>query len=182
MRELLKACDFPLAAPSANRSGFVSPTTAEHVLSTLDGRIDAVLDGGACEQGVESTILAVSEGEAPICLRPGPISEPHWQSVDGEASAITAPGQLASHYSPGKPVRLNAAAAQHGEFHIGFGEIAGDRSLSPSGDLGEAAAHLYDCLHQAASSGAGRIAIAPIPDVELGRAINDRLRRAATPA
>ncbi|NNE49424.1 MAG: threonylcarbamoyl-AMP synthase [Altererythrobacter sp.] len=183
MRDLLESLDFPLAAPSANRSGYISPTSAQHVLETLDGRIDAVIDGGACEAGLESTILAVRADGSLEELRPGPIriDGPVGASSGRTDASIEAPGQLASHYAPGKPMRINAEAAGTSEFLIGFGNIAGDCTLSASGDLNEAAARLYDCLHQAAASDHPRIAIAPVPDEGIGKAINDRLRRAATP-
>ena len=176
MRALLDSVDFPLAAPSANRSGFISPTTAAHVLASLDGRIDLVLDGGPCMAGVESTIVAVRGDGAVEVLRPGPIDL--GAMVPG-AGSIEAPGQLASHYAPGKPVRLNAAAAERGEFLIGFGPVQCDANLSETGDLAEAARHLYACLHLAAASPEPRIAVSPIPDKGVGQAINDRLRRAA---
>lgn len=180
MRQLLSAVDFPLAAPSANRSGFISPTSPAHVLASLDGRIDLVLDGGACEAGLESTIVAVREDGALEELRPGPVQLPGLHARQGVAGAkIEAPGQLVSHYAPGKPMRLDAAAAQDGEYLIGFGNITGDCTLSDTGDLGEAAARLYDCLHLAAASQAPSIAVAPVPDRGIGKAINDRLRRAA---
>ncbi|TAD82760.1 MAG: threonylcarbamoyl-AMP synthase [Sphingomonadales bacterium] len=176
MQTLLAACGFPLAAPSANRSGFISPTCAEHVLASLAGRIDLVLDAGPTLAGVESTIVAVRADGSLEELRPGPL-----QIASQTANqSIEAPGQLASHYAPGKPVRLNATAAAAGEFHIGFGTVRGDCTLSVSGDLIEAAAHLYACLHEAARAPEARIAVAPIPDTGIGRAINDRLRRAAT--
>lgn len=178
MQRLLEAVDFPLAAPSANRSGFISPTTAQHVLASLDGRIDAVIDGGACEAGLESTIIAVREDGSLHQLRPGPITLDGAVAADGDGS-IEAPGQLASHYAPGKPLRLNAATAEPDEFHIGFGAVAGDCSLSLAGDLNEAAARLYDCLHQSAASVKPRIAVAPVPNSGIGAAINDRLARAA---
>jgi L-threonylcarbamoyladenylate synthase len=180
MRELLAAVDFPLAAPSANRSGFISPTTAVHVLASLDGRIDLVLDGGACLAGVESTIVAVRADGSLEELRPGPLSL-GTQAADGKGmeARIEAPGQLASHYAPGKPVRLNAEWAEAGEFWIGFGALAGDCTLSASGDVTEAATRLYACLHEAARAGQPRIAVAPVPEEGVGRAINDRLRRAA---
>jgi L-threonylcarbamoyladenylate synthase len=180
MRELLAAVDFPLAAPSANRSGFISPTTAAHVLASLDGRIDLVLDGGACLAGVESTIVAVRADGSLEELRPGPLSL-RTQAADGKGmeARIEAPGQLASHYAPGKPVRLNAEWAEAGEFWIGFGALAGDCTLSASGDVTEAATRLYACLHEAARAGQPRIAVAPVPEEGVGRAINDRLRRAA---
>ena len=176
MREVLAETGLPLAAPSANRSGFVSPTTAEHVLATLDGRIDAVLDAGPCAAGLESTIVAVREGGRVEVLRPGPIV---FAAAAVSASAIEAPGQLASHYAPGKPLRLEAIVAEEGEFLIGFGVVEGHCTLSARGDPREAAARLYACLHEAARSPLPRIAVAPIPDDGLGVAINDRLRRAA---
>jgi L-threonylcarbamoyladenylate synthase len=175
MRALLERCDFPLAAPSANRSGFISPTTAAHVLASLDGRIDMVLDGGATRAGVESTIVAVRADGSVEELRPGPVQV----GARGAARGIEAPGQMASHYAPGKPVRLNALEAASGEFMIGFGAVAGDVTLSASGDLSEAAARLYACLHEAARAPHPRIAVAPVPGEGMGRAINDRLRRAA---
>lgn len=175
MRALLEQLDFPLAAPSANRSGFISPTTPSHVLASLDGRIDLVLDGGSTEAGVESTIVAVRADGSVEELRPGPLQV----GSKGGGEHIEAPGQLASHYAPGKPVRLNAEAAQPGEFLIGFGKIAGDCTLSASGDVTEAAARLYACLHEAARAAEPRIAVAPVPEEGIGRAINDRLRRAA---
>ena len=179
MRALLEACDFPLAAPSANRSGFISPTSAAHVMETLDGRIDMVLDGGTCAAGLESSIAAVRESGAVEILRPGPIVIEGSAQPNSHETSIEAPGQLSSHYSPGKPVRLNAGQAQADEFHIGFGGIAGDCTLSSAGDLTQAAAQLYNLLHQAAASEKPRIAIAPIPDEGIGAAINDRLKRAA---
>jgi L-threonylcarbamoyladenylate synthase len=175
MQALLAACAFPLAAPSANRSGFISPTYAAHVLASLDGRIDMVLDGGATSAGVESTIVAVRPDGSIEELRPGPLAI-------GERSAggtIEAPGQLASHYAPGKPLRLNALEAAPDEFLIGFGQVAGDVTLSASGDLSEAAARLYACLHDGARAPQPRLAVAPVPDDGVGRAINDRLRRAS---
>ncbi|MEM9500299.1 MAG: L-threonylcarbamoyladenylate synthase [Pseudomonadota bacterium] len=188
MRALLEAVDFPLAAPSANRSGFISPTKVEHVLASLDGRIDLVLDDGRpCPGGVESTILAVREDDSWEELRPGPL-DPDRLNLDYRGNdrpgdwqpQIEAPGQMASHYAPGKPVRLKAREAKADEFYIGFGGGPSDCNLSRSGDLLEAASRLYDCLHQGAASDMPRIAVAPIPEKGVGRAINDRLRRAAT--
>ena len=185
MRALIAETGLPLAAPSANRSGGVSPTDAAHVVSSLEDRLDAVIDAGACEAGLESTIVALREGGRWQVLRPGPISERRIAAVLGTSSepvtsqAIEAPGQLASHYAPGKPVRLDAPTAQADEFHIGFGDVAGDVTLSASGDLDEAAARLYALLHEAAASQQKRIAVAPIPHDGIGTAINDRLRRAA---
>ena len=183
MQAVLREADVPLAAPSANRSGSVSSTSAEHVLASFGDEAPAILDGGTCEQGLESTIVALRE-EGWQLLRPGPIAKTVVAAVLGDAMAVTpgrieAPGQLARHYSPGKPLRLDVRVARDDEYLIGFGGVAGDDSLSFSGDLAEAAARLYACLHQAAASGRARIAVAPIPDEGIGAAINDRLRRAA---
>lgn len=186
MQALLKASGLPLAAPSANASGSISPTRAEHVLHTLDGRIPLVIDGGATSVGLESTIVAVADGRIRL-LRPGPI-EPNaiaqatGVNVEANASSsIEAPGQLASHYAPDHPLRLDVTEAAPDQWLIGFGPIAGDRSLSAQGDLVEAAANLFDALHEADRSGRARIGVAPIPDTGLGAAINDRLARAAAP-
>ena len=178
MRALLEESGLPIAAPSANRSGFISPTSTAHVLASLDGRIDAVIDGGMCEQGLESTIAAVRTDGSVVVLRPGPILLAA-SAADGKN--IEAPGQLASHYAPGKPVRLMASEVAPDEFLIGFGDLAGDCSLSGKGDLTDAASRLYACLHEGALSAKPRIAVAEIPEVGVGIAINDRLRRAATP-
>ena len=178
MRALLEESGLPIAAPSANRSGFISPTSTAHVLASLDGRIDAVIDGGMCERGLESTIAAVRADGSVVVLRPGPILLAA-SAADGKN--IEAPGQLASHYAPGKPVRLMASEVAPDEFLIGFGDVAGDCSLSDNGDLTEAASRLYACLHDGALSAKPRIAVAAIPEVGVGIAINDRLRRAATP-
>jgi len=188
MQRLIKECDFPLAAPSANRSNAISPTTADHVLETLDGRIDAVIDGGECEKGLESSILAIRHDGSWEELRSGPFDLDALRNVVQGAplalgtngkDVIDAPGQLAKHYSPGKPLRLDAVEVEEGEFAIGFGPIAGDYSLSEVGNMEEAAARLYAALHEAAKSDKPRIAIASIPDHGIGKAINDRLRRAA---
>jgi len=184
MRAVLAASGLPLAAPSANRSGGVSPTTAAHVAGSLGAGVDLILDGGACEQGLESTIVVLRGGAGWQVLRPGPIPAVALAALLGPqtamtSSAIEAPGQLASHYAPGKPVRLNAASALADEFHIGFGAIAGDITLSSTADVAEAAARLYACLHQAAAASQPRIAVAPIPETSIGAAINDRLRRSA---
>ena len=184
MREVLSATGLPLAAPSANRSGGVSPTEAAHVAASLGGKVDLILDGGQCAQGIESTIVALRR-EGWEILRPGPIEAAQISEVLGSQSppmalaGIEAPGQLASHYAPGKPVRLNAPIAAVDEFHIGFAAVTGHLNLSPSGDLVEAAARLYAALHQAAAAPCPRIAVAPIPEEGIGAAINDRLRRAA---
>ena len=186
MRALIAATGLPLAAPSANRSGGVSPTSAAHVAASLGGDAGLILDGGDCVAGIESTIAALREGGGWQILRPGPVTREQIAAILGEANEIEtlagtveAPGQLASHYSPGKPLRLGAEAAEAGEFHIGFGQIAGDTNLSPDGDLVEAAARLYAALHLAAASAKTGIAVAPVPGTGIGSAINDRLRRAA---
>ena len=176
MQALLKAVGRPLAAPSANASGSISPTRAEHVLKSLGGRIPLIIDSGPTERGLESTIVAATGGGLRL-LRPGPIQVEARQSAPVEK--VEAPGQLATHYAPAKPLRLNATDAEPGEYLIGFGEIGGDSNLSSSGDLVEAAAKLFDLLHQADASAKPRIAVAPVPDGGLGAAINDRLRRAA---
>jgi L-threonylcarbamoyladenylate synthase len=175
MRALLRAVGRPLAAPSANASGSISPTRAEHVARSLDGRIPLIVDAGPTERGLESTIVAATGGRLRL-LRPGPI-EVDAKSVPGER--IEAPGQLASHYAPSKPLRLDAAQGEADEYLIGFGDVRGDASLSPAGDFVEAAARLFDQLHKADSSAKSRIAVAPVPEQGLGVAINDRLRRAA---
>lgn len=184
MRAVLQACGVPLAAPSANASGGVSPTQAAHVAASLGDAAGLVLDGGACAAGIESTIVALRDTGWQV-LRPGPVTTEQLAEVLGTALAVAAserieaPGQLASHYSPGKPVRLDAAVPAADEFLIGFGAVAGSVNLSPSGDLIEAAALLYECLHAAAASQHPRIAVAPIPAEGIGAAINDRLKRAA---
>ena len=176
IRALLAATGVPLAAPSANASGSISPTTAGHVLASLGDRIGLIIDDGPCEVGIESTIVAATGNELRL-LRAGPIQIAQPQTSN--RPTIEAPGQLASHYSPTKPVRLAASEALADEFLIGFGPIAGDWSLSPAGDLIEAAARLFAGLHVADASGASRIAVAPVPATGIGIAINDRLMRAA---
>lgn len=175
MQALLRATGRPLAAPSANVSGSISPTRAGHVLKSLGGRIPLVLDAGSTERGLESTIVAATGGSLRL-LRPGPIAV---NAVVELAGKVEAPGQLASHYAPSKPVRLDAMEAAPDEYWIGFGEYRGDASLSPSGDLVEAAARLFDLLHLADESSKARIAVAPVPAEGLGAAINDRLKRAS---
>jgi L-threonylcarbamoyladenylate synthase len=176
MQALLKSCGRPLAAPSANASGSISPTRASHVAASLDGRIPLIIGAGACAVGLESTIVAVGGNGALRLLRPGPIDLGLLLEAGG---TIEAPGQLASHYAPNKPLRLNAVAAADDEWLIGFGDVLGDATLSASGDLIEAAANLFDLLHQADASPCAKIAVAPVPGEGLGLAINDRLRRAA---
>jgi L-threonylcarbamoyladenylate synthase len=177
MRALIAAVGKPLAAPSANASGRISPTRADHVLADLGGRIPLIVDGGPTAHGLESTIVAATGGGLRL-LRPGPIDLGLTLAAGG---VVEAPGQLRSHYAPAKPVRLGALAAEAGEWLIGFGAIAGNASLSPSGDLVEAAAALFEKLHEAEAAPQPRIAVAPVPDHGLGAAINDRLRRAAAP-
>jgi L-threonylcarbamoyladenylate synthase len=225
MRALIAAAGVPLAAPSANASGAISPTRAAHVVASLGGRIALVVDDGATEAGVESTIVAgvqvlrpgpvtaedlarfgedspapplhfpgegrgPGEGDVQVGAtlssdlatprpRPSPGKRVKEEEEEREAAIVTAPGQLASHYAPNKPLRLNATEAGTDEYLIGFGDVAGDTSLSAHGDLTEAAANLFDALHRADGSDRARIAIAPIPSDGIGTAINDRLRRAA---
>lgn len=175
MRALLQACGRPLAAPSANASGAISPTRAAHVLKSLNGRVPLVIDAGSTSVGLESTIVDAT-GDQLRLLRPGPVDLALPFVTGGK---IQAPGMMDRHYAPDKPLRLDATERREGEFLIGFGAIAGDVSLSSSGDPVEAAARLFDLLHQADASGASAIAIAPIPMEGLGQAIRDRLRRAA---
>ncbi|WP_223423213.1 L-threonylcarbamoyladenylate synthase [Tateyamaria pelophila] len=180
-QRLLRTCDLPIAAPSANPSGQISPTTAAHVAAGLTGKVDAILDGGRCDVGLESTIV----GGSPLALlRPGGLSVERIETLVGPLApageGITAPGQLASHYAPKATVRLNANAAHPGEALLGFGPMPSDLNLSITGDLTEAAANLFGHLHKLDAM-KRPIAVAPIPDVGLGRAINDRLRRAAAP-
>lgn len=184
-RSLITAFGRPLVAPSANRSGHVSPTRAPHVEADLGDRIDLILDGGPCEVGMESTILGF-DGDEPVLLRPGGVPTSALSEVLGRSlrvhsaqAAINAPGQLKSHYAPNARVRLNAGAPEDGEGFLGFGpgHTAG-LNLSPSGDLVEAASKLFAML-RALDARFDRIAVAPIPDTGLGEAINDRLQRAA---
>ena len=186
---LLSAVGGPVAAPSANPSGRISPTRPEHVIAGLGDRVDAIVDGGACTVGVESTIIGFEDG-TPVILREGGVSAEALADELGEMPARsdatsttqpTAPGQLASHYAPKGAVRLNADASRVGEVMLGFGPVQGDMTLSADGDLAEAAANLFERLHQLDAMDADRIAVAPIPDHGLGAAINDRLRRAAAP-
>jgi L-threonylcarbamoyladenylate synthase len=194
MQALLDATGLPLAAPSANASGSISPTRAAHVAASLAGRIPLVIDDGPTSAGIESTIVQGSR-----ILRPGPLSRADLFPGEGRGSAlrsdspdtsgfplaqahkVTAPGQLDSHYAPGKPLRLNATMRREREWLIGFGAVPGDDTLSIRGDLVEAAANLFDALHRADASSAATIGVAPIPETGIGVAINDRLRRAAFP-
>ncbi len=184
MTALIAATGRPLAAPSANRSGAVSPTTAAHVAAGLGDRVALIIDGGPCAAGLESTIVRVLADRI-ILLRPGPVTAAALAAAGGlpvvhdSSGAVTAPGQLASHYAPGKPVLTDCTAPPADAFVIGFGAGTCDYQLSAAGDLAEAAARLFDSLHAGAASTAPRIAVAPIPHGGLGAAINDRLARAA---
>jgi len=185
---LLAAVGRPVAAPSANRSGRISPTTAGHVAQELGHDVALILDGGPCDIGLESTVVGFHQ-ETPVLLRPGGISSEQLQAVAGAVEILTrvpptpsAPGQLASHYAPDKALRLNASEGAPGEVFLGFGPgCPGDHNLSPTGDLIEAAARLFVMLRQLDQGQGQAIAVAPIPEYGLGRAINDRLRRAAAP-
>ncbi len=205
MQDLIAASGRPLAAPSANASGGISPTRAAHVAASLGDKVALIIDDGATEAGVESTIVMGRK-----VLRPGPVTADaihrhllgEGRSPDGDVAVtehdgphdrpptgprpspggmggVVAPGQLDSHYAPKKPLRLNATEAKADEWLIGFGAVAGDVSLSASGDPIEAAARLFDLLHAADANAMARIAVAPVPEVGIGEAINDRLRRAA---
>ena len=193
MRALLAATGKPLAAPSANASGSISPTRAVHVADSLGGRIPLIIDDGATEKGLESTIVREVFGTTRI-LREGPITAEALRGALGggeegiverfdahvdDPGTIEAPGQLSSHYAPRKPLRIDAPRAGVDEWLIGFGATPGDETLSARGDLEEAAARVFDALHRADASPKGRIAVAPVPDEGIGAAINDRLRRAS---
>ena len=185
MRALIAAAGVPLAAPSANRSGAISPTTAAHVLASLNGRIAFILDAGPASEGVESTIVR-PDADGIYLLRPGPVTADAIAGISGvgvrlagSEEGITAPGQLESHYAPSKPLTTNCALPAKGGFHIGFGPGPCHRNLSERGDLVEAAANLFSALHEADASACAAISIAPIPLQGIGLAINDRLRRAA---
>uniref|UniRef100_UPI0015761866 L-threonylcarbamoyladenylate synthase n=1 Tax=Sphingomonas bacterium TaxID=1895847 RepID=UPI0015761866 len=182
----LAASGRPLAAPSANASNGLSPTTAGHVVASLGDTVPLVIDDGPCAAGLESTIV-----HARRVLRPGPITDADLNPDNRGSGAgrldtgpsqgrIVAPGQLASHYAPGKPLRLDVIDAARDEYLIGFGPVAGDETLSAAGNPVEAAANLFAALHRADASDRARIAVAPIPRDGLGEAINDRLARAAT--
>ncbi|RYE88529.1 MAG: threonylcarbamoyl-AMP synthase [Hyphomicrobiales bacterium] len=183
--ELIRAAGRPLAGPSANPSGKLSPTTAAQVIKGFGGRVP-VLDGGPCMAGVESTILAVT-GDTVIQLRAGALPRGEAEraigraiAVAAEGSAIASPGMLASHYAPNAALRLNATSFAPDEASLGFGPGDFTLNLSPAGDLHEAARNLFSMLHQL-DGGYARIAVSPIPRTGLGEAINDRLKRAAAP-
>ncbi|MBW6528411.1 threonylcarbamoyl-AMP synthase [Sphingomonas sp. RHCKR7] len=178
MRALLAVSGAPLAAPSANASNAISPTRAEHVAASLGAAVPLILDDGATDEGVESTIVA-----GRTILRPGPVTAEMLRALlpvtAGTTAHVSAPGQLATHYAPRKPLRLEAVAGEADEWLIGYGAVAGDDTLSAAGDPVEAAARLFDALHRADASARARIAVAPVPEAGVGVAINDRLRRAA---
>jgi L-threonylcarbamoyladenylate synthase len=187
--ELLRAVDRPIAAPSANRSGRISPTTADHVRVSLGSAVDMILDGGASTVGVESTVVRFIE-DAAYMLRSGGVARETLEAILGRHvttpthsdTDLHSPGQLESHYAPHAPMRLNAAAPERGEAFLGFGDYAhGPWILSKTANLQEAAANLFKMLHAIDDSSPERIAVAPIPMTGLGEAINDRLTRAAAP-
>lgn len=188
-RELLRRFGGAVAAPSANPSGKISPTLPEHVLNGLEGRISAIIDGGPCTVGVESTILAADEDGGLRLLRPGSIGPEDIRSRTGltlkvgpsNESGIEAPGQMLSHYAPRGSLRLNVTSLQPGETLLGFGPVDAPLNLSKSGDLAEAAANLFTLMHHLDEIGAMHIAVSPIPMRGIGLAINDRLIRAAAP-
>lgn len=186
---LLNAYDRPLAAPSANPSGQISPTHAKHVADGLGDKVAVILDGGTCKIGVESTVVGFSH-DGLVLLRPGGVTKEQLQTICPNVveatkdSDITSPGMLASHYAPSCPVHLNATKKEEGEAFLGFGRDYEDIStinLSIAGDLTEATANLFSALHLLDEEGYKSIAVAPIPMIGLGVAINDRLQRAAAP-
>lgn len=185
-QSLLAEFGGPVAAPSANPSGQISPTRAEHVSAGLSGRIAGIVDGGRCGVGLESTILGLTG--VPTLLRPGAVTPEALSDVLGrplaqrrDTESLTAPGQMLSHYAPLSRVRLNAVEWRADEARLGFGPVDSDLNLSPTGDLTEAAANLFEYLHRLDAFGAGVIAVSPVPHRGLGVAINDRLSRAAAP-
>lgn len=188
MLGLIRESGKPLAAPSANRSGGISPTRAEHVLASLGGKVRMILDAGPTSEGVESTIAAPEETRVRL-LRPGSITAEMLAKASGlpvesathalSPEAIEAPGQLESHYAPSKSLRLNALRGERDEYLIGFGLMPCHYNLSAEADIHEAAANIFAALHIADASTAERIAVAPIPEEGIGAAINDRLKRAA---
>ena len=185
---LLREVDRPVAAPSANRSGRISPTTAAHVRRSLGDAVDMILDGGACSVGVESSVVQFLDGKI-MLLRPGGVAREEIESLLGakldevpDGAVMHGPGQLASHYAPEAPLRLNAREPMVGETYIGFASLQfAEHTLSSKGDLLEAAANLFRILHEVDALKPAAIAVAPIPHHGLGEAINDRLRRAAAP-
>lgn len=189
-RALLTVSGLPIAAPSANRAGSVSPTTAAHVTRDLYGRVDLILDAGPCPLGIESTVIGFDDGR-PVLLRPGAIARAAIEDIAGRLGeptkdGVQAPGMLASHYAPRARLRLDVHEVRKGEALLAFGPNVPNSSnpicnLSPRGDLAEAAANLFAMLRQLDQSGVTTIAVMRVPDQGLGEAINDRLRRAAAP-
>ena len=186
--ELLTTVKTPLAAPSANKSGAVSPTNASHVAESLAGEIDMILDGGNCEVGLESTVLDISSNGPAVILRPGAVTQESLTGIigpvlqdDASPDLPKSPGQMLSHYAPSLPVRLNALDQEQGEALLGFGSLEGATlNLSPSGNLSEAATNLFRMLRELDSPNKYRaIAVASIPNTGIGIAINDRLKKAA---
>lgn len=192
---LLVSTGHPIAAPSANRSGSISPTRASHVRNSLGDRVDGIVDGGDCSIGIESTVIAI-DGQHATMLRPGSITREDIEALigpirisdgDGDPTKPQSPGMLKRHYAPNTPVRLDAMASKSGDVFLGFGRDAlkdapeGSLNLSENADLREAAANLFAMLRQLDLQGSTGIAVSPIPESGLGVAINDRLRRAATP-
>jgi L-threonylcarbamoyladenylate synthase len=188
--KLIAAAGRPIAAPSANASGQVSPTTAAHVAQSLGDKVDLILDGGSTAHGIESTVIGF-EGDTPTMLRPGAVARAAIARIAGplaspSSDTVSSPGQMQSHYAPVAKMRLNARDIRPGEALLAFGrEVpAGARpalNLSPTGDLKQAAANLFAMLRKLDGTGVSHIAVMPIPDRDLGEAINDRLRRAAAP-
>ena len=191
-QELLQCAGMPVVAPSANPSGRLSPTNVAHLDSALMAKCAEIIDAGKCESGIESTIID-ARNKIPVILRPGPITHSQIEDYLGTkcvyASSVSsptsiapiAPGQLASHYAPIAPLRMNATGKQEGEIFIGFNTTNADFHLTKSGNLEEAAAHLFDMLHLADKQNPLAIAVAPIPNIGVGEAINERLERAAAP-
>lgn len=191
-RDLLRAAGCPIAAPSANRSGHVSPTSARHVEDDLGGRVSMILDGGPAEHGVESTVVAALGGEVAL-LRPGAVTAEDIERIAGravirsqsDAKQPSSPGQLLSHYAPAAQLRLDAKEAREGEALLAFGRAVPSKgfviNLSPSGNLTEAAANLFASLRAFDAAGSAAVAVMSIPETGVGVAINDRLRRAAAP-
>ena len=185
-QSILKLANTPIAAPSANPSGAVSATKAQHVISRLNGKIEGIISGNSSKIGLESTIISFLP--EPSILRFGAIDETDISEILGldlkkkrKDLKITAPGQLSSHYAPKGSIRLNSKVFKKNEVSLGFGQILCDLNLSPKGNLTEAAANLFDYLHRLDEMGAEKIAVSPIPEEGIGIAINDRLRRAAAP-
>ncbi len=185
MRQIIEGVGHPLAAPSANKSGRLSPTTAQSVEAGLGEEIPLIIDAGPTTVGIESTIVSVIGSDITL-LRPGVITTEQIENAAGQpvlmrnSKTINAPGQLLSHYAPKATLHLNQQATE-GRTHIGFGKEDADLNLSASGDLKEAAKNLFETLRKADAISTGEISVSPIPDVGIGMAINDRLKRAAAP-